>query len=57
MNKKILKNLEDIKRSIKSWPDRTIPQQAEIYKTRYKIAADVAEIGNILTALKAENKI
>lgn len=54
---KLNKNIEDIKRSIKSWPERTIPQQAEIYKTRYKIDADVAEIANVLTALKAENKI
>jgi hypothetical protein len=53
----LMKNIEDIKISMRSWPDRTIPQQAEIYKKRYKLVQDVEDIAAALTELEAEKKI
>lgn len=48
--KKLLtKNIDDIKQSMKSYPDRTVQQQAEIYKKRYKIKDGLETIA---TALK-----
>ena len=55
--KKLTKNIEDINRSVKSWPDRTLQQQAEIYKTRYKITDDLDTIVAVLKELQADKKI
>jgi hypothetical protein len=46
--KKLTKNIEDIKRSIKSWPDRTVEQQAVIYKKRYEIQDSLEEVTRVL---------
>jgi hypothetical protein len=50
--KKITKNVEEIRKSILSWPDRTPEQQAEIYKKRYSINDDLETIVNVLKELK-----
>lgn len=50
-------HLDDIKTSMKAWPDRTIQQQAEIYKKRYKLVQDVEDISAALAELEAEKKI
>ena len=53
----LLKKIEDIKVSMKAWPDRTIQQQAVIYKKRYNLVQDVEDIATALEELETENKI
>jgi len=55
--KSLLNNIVDIKKSIKSWPDRTVQQQAEIYKKRYGMKAELADIATALGEIQTENKI
>lgn len=55
--KSLLNKIDDIKKSILAWPDRTIPEQAEIYKKRYGLKAELADIATALTELQAEKKI
>lgn len=51
--RKILKkNLDDIEKSQKSWPDRTAEEQAKIYKKRYNIEYNVSKIVDIMKELK-----
>jgi hypothetical protein len=55
--KKLLKNIEDVKRSMKSWPDRTIEEQAAIYKKRYGITDEVNTVIDAIKELQAEEKL
>lgn len=51
------KNLEDIKKSIKAWPERSFKGQAEIYKTRYNMGEDIPAIIVALEKLKTNKLI
>jgi len=51
------KNIEDIKKSRASWPDRSMEQEAEIYKKRYGINGDIEGIIYALKKLQDEKKI
>lgn len=55
--KKLTKNIDDIKNSRKFYPERTIEQQAEIYKKRYKIDDEVEKITAVLKELENSKKI
>ncbi len=55
--KTINKNIDDIKKSRTTWPDRTIEQEAEIYKKRYGINGDIEGVLYALKKLQDEKKI
>lgn len=51
------KNIEDIKKSIKAWPERSTKGQAEIYKTRYNMGEDIPSIMIAIEKLKTNKLI
>ena len=54
----VLKNhLEDVKKSIKAWPDRTDKEQATIYKKRYDMGEDIPSIIIAIEKLKTNKLI
>jgi len=53
----LLKNIEDIKNSRKTYPDRTIEQQALIYKKRFKISDDENKIVQSIIDLENSNTL
>lgn len=56
--KVLMKHAEEIKRSVQSWPDRTLEQAAEIYKKRYfDNDFDQSLIVKALKELQEEKKI
>lgn len=56
--KVLVKHIEEIKRSMTAWPDRTIEQAAEIYKKRYfHNNFDASLIVKALGELKDEKKL
>lgn len=55
---KILKlHIDDLKSSIKSWPNRNDKEQAEIYKKRYGISEDIPSIIIAINKLKMKKLI
>lgn len=53
----LLKNIEDVKRSMKAWPDRNVEEQASIYKKRYGISDELTAVVGAIKELQAENKL